>query len=134
MTESGLSSPPPCGANADFLRLAIEDSGPKDQPDSPVIVTQRRRVESANAEMFSSLQRMAGDPKNQQDRLERLAAIANGNQRITRAINLDLLQGHHAPATESERGFTSAARAELDGLATQFDPSPAAAPSGAPTA
>jgi len=108
-------------ANAEFLQLAAEVETPAGRPDSAVIVAQRREVESANADMFSSLQRMAGDPKSQQDRLERLAAIANGNQRITRAINLDLLRGVHGPAPAAERSFTVAARTELNTLADQFE-------------
>jgi hypothetical protein len=32
--------------------------------------------------VFSSLQRMSGDPKNQQLGLEQAATLANGNQRL----------------------------------------------------
>ncbi len=37
--------------------------------------------------MFSSLRRLSGDPKNRRDALERAAALANGNQRLTRALS-----------------------------------------------
>jgi len=128
-------------ANAEFLRLATDHSGQPGGGDSAAIVAQRRKVESANAEMFSSLQRMAGDPKNQQDRLERLAVLANGNQRITRAINLDLLQGTNRLIRSGDEKFVAAAQAELEGMAARVEQGlpPAALPAApgsqmAPTA
>ena len=108
-------------ANAEFLRLATEQAAQPGGRESAVIVAQRRKVESANAEMFSSLQRMAGDPKNQQDRLERLAALANGNQRITRAINLDLLQGTTRLIRSGDERFVGVATAELEGMASRVE-------------
>jgi len=116
-------------ANAEFLRLATEQAAQPGGRDSAVIVAQRRKVDSDNAEMFSSLQRMAGDPKNQQDRLERLAALANGNQRITRAINLDLLQGTARLIRSGDEKFVALATAELEGMAARVEQGlPAAAP------
>lgn len=113
-------------ANAEFLRLATERTS---QLESAAIVAQRRTVESANAEMFSSLQRMAGDPKNQQDRLERLAALANGNQRVTRAITLDLLQGTARLIRRGDEAFVAAATNELEAMAARVEQGlPAAAP------
>jgi hypothetical protein len=46
---------------------------------------------------------MMGDPKNRQDRLEQAAALANGNQRLTRAFNLVALHlSPPAPAVGRE--------------------------------
>jgi uncharacterized membrane protein YccC len=52
------------------------------------IVAAKRRAERASGAAFSSLQRMAADPRNRQDRIEQAAALANGNQRLTRVMNL----------------------------------------------
>jgi uncharacterized membrane protein YccC len=48
----------------------------------------KRRVERANAALFSSINRLNGDPKNQREGLEHVAMLANGNQRIIRALNV----------------------------------------------
>lgn len=52
----------------------------------PTIVAAKRAAEVANAGAFASLQRLFSDPKNRQDRVELFAAVANGNQRLTRAF------------------------------------------------
>ncbi len=57
----------------------------------------KRRAEAANSAVFSSLQRMIGDPKNQQEGIEQAAALANGNQRLTRALTVITL--HLTPGT-----------------------------------
>ena len=56
------------------------------------VVAAKRAAESANARVFSSLRRLFADPKNRRDRVERFAALANGNQRVTRLANLLLVQ------------------------------------------
>jgi len=56
------------------------------------VIAMKRAAETANSEVFSSLQRMIGDPKNQQEGLEQAAALANGNQRLTRAFTVISLQ------------------------------------------
>jgi uncharacterized membrane protein YccC len=83
----------------------------------------KRRAESANSAVFSSLQRMIGDPKNKQDGLEQVAALANGNQRLTRAltvITLHLTPG--APLTQPglER-FSRLAGEALEALAASVE-------------
>ncbi|MDB6127096.1 MAG: rane protein [Verrucomicrobia bacterium] len=60
-------------------------------------VAAKRAAETANATVFASLQRMAGDPKRQQNRLAQAAALANGNQRLTRALTTIAL--HLTPGT-----------------------------------
>ena len=52
----------------------------------------KRHAESANSAVFSSLQRMMGDPRNRREGLEHIAACANGNQRVTRAITVMAVQ------------------------------------------
>jgi uncharacterized membrane protein YccC len=48
----------------------------------------KRASEGANAAVFSSLRRMTGDPHSQQEGIESAATLANGNNRVTRALNL----------------------------------------------
>ena len=70
------------------------------------LTTAKRKAEVANGAVFASLQRMMGDPRNQQDGLERAAALANGNQRVTRAFNvlaLHLAPGEPLRTPEFER-------------------------------
>jgi uncharacterized membrane protein YccC len=81
-------------ANGDYLRvLAAHLSAGRgyDRETSHA----KRRAERANSEVFSSLRRMTGDPRNRQERVEQVAALANGNQRLTRVLNL--LSVHLAP-------------------------------------
>ena len=56
------------------------------------LILAKRRVETANAAVFASLQRLAADPQNRRAGLEQAAALANGNQRLTRAFSLLALQ------------------------------------------
>jgi uncharacterized membrane protein YccC len=74
-------------ANRDFLRLLVTRLADGDSYDSTAIAA-KRRAETANSLVFSSLQRMTGDPKNQQEGLEQAATLANGNQRLTRALTV----------------------------------------------
>lgn len=105
-------------ANRDYLRLLAEryrDGGAYDAP----VVAAKRHAEAANGAAFASLQRMMGDPRNQQDGLERAAALANGNQRVTRAFNvlaLHLTPGSKLRAPEFAQ-FVKIADDTLAGLA-----------------
>jgi uncharacterized membrane protein YccC len=55
---------------------------------TPWSVTQaKRKVQRANGLVFSSLNRMAGDPRIRQEGIERAAAMANHNLRITRGLS-----------------------------------------------
>jgi len=105
-------------ANRDYLRLLagrLADGGSYDAS----AIAAKRHAESANSAVFSSLQRMTGDPKNQQEGLERAAALANGNQRLTRALTvlaLHLTAG--TPLRRPEVGqFAQLADATLEALA-----------------
>lgn len=52
------------------------------------VLDAKRACDAANSVVFSSLQRMFGDPRNQQNGMESVAALANGNQRFTRSLNV----------------------------------------------
>ena len=70
---------------------------------TPELIPAKRRLETANSEVFASLRRMYGEPKNRADILQDAAAMANGNVRLTRVLNLLLLHlaNKPPPATES---------------------------------
>jgi uncharacterized membrane protein YccC len=57
----------------------------------PELIPAKRRLETANSEVFASLQRMYSEPRNRADILQDAAAMANGNLRLTRVLNLLLL-------------------------------------------
>jgi len=89
-------------ANREYLQLLQARLAAGEGYDAPTI-TAKRHAEAANGIVFASLQRMAADPKHQQDGLTSAAAIANGNQRVTRALNtiaIHLKPG--APLTQPE--------------------------------
>jgi hypothetical protein len=54
-------------------------------------VRAKKRTERANSEAFQSLQRMFADPENRRAGVERAAVLANGNQRLTRVLNVLML-------------------------------------------
>jgi len=116
-------------ANRDFLDLLHTRLATGGGYDGPVVAA-KRRAEAANGAVFASLQRMAGDPKHQQDRLAQAAALANGNQRLTRALTtmaLHLTPG--SPLTHPEAGrFFELANGALGTLAQQVESPDSAAP------
>jgi uncharacterized membrane protein YccC len=82
------------------------------------MIQARRRAEQANSAVFSSLNRLAGDPKVQQEGLSGWAALANGNQRITRWLTASSI--HLGPAAARLAGlepFAQEAAEALDTLA-----------------
>ncbi|HKB56357.1 MAG TPA: FUSC family protein [Lacunisphaera sp.] len=87
-------------ANRDFLRVLGDHLASGSGYDAGVIAA-KRAAEVANSVIFASLQRMSGDPKNQQAGLEEAAALANGNQRLTRALTVVAL--HLAPGAPLSR-------------------------------
>ena len=86
---------------------------------TPAAVLQaKRQTQRANSLVFSSLNRMAGDPEVKQDGIERFAALANHNLRITRALSVGAV--HVAPGTPPFPGLepmAQAAGAALEALA-----------------
>jgi len=80
-------------ANAAYMRIVGEKLAAGMRYDHEV-VRAKRAAEKAASEVFSSLQRMSGDPLAFRDPINELAVVANGNQRVTRALNLIILQAH----------------------------------------
>ncbi|MGB8466361.1 MAG: hypothetical protein WCE49_15545, partial [Terrimicrobiaceae bacterium] len=78
----------------------------------PELIPAKRRLETANSEVFASLRRMYGEPKNRADILQDAAALANGNLRLTRVLNVILLHLANKPPP-----VTKAALAEWEGAA-----------------
>ncbi|HEY5811889.1 MAG TPA: FUSC family protein, partial [Terrimicrobiaceae bacterium] len=73
----------------------------------PELIPAKRRLETANGEVFASLRRMYGDPKNRADILEDAAAMANGNLRLTRLLSVLLLHLTRKPAPLAEPMLSS---------------------------
>lgn len=74
-------------ANRDYIRMLGDRLASGGGYDAGAIAL-KRAAEKANSMVFASLQRMSGDPKNQQEGIEAYAALANGNQRLTRALTV----------------------------------------------
>lgn len=74
-------------ANRELLLILAERLHQGGAYDEQAIAA-KRRAEAANSTVFASLQRMTADPRGHREGLEQLAALANGNQRITRALTL----------------------------------------------
>ncbi len=100
-------------ANAGYMRIVGERLASGSPYDTDV-VRAKRAAESASADVFSSLQRMSGDPKNFRERLSELAVVANGNQRVTRALNLIILQAHPDLPVPEAREITLHRAADLE--------------------
>jgi uncharacterized membrane protein YccC len=86
---------------------------------TPWSVTQaKRQAQRANSLVFSSLNRMAGDPRIQQEGIERSAALANHNLRITRALSVGAVHfTPDAPPIPGLEAMALAAGAALEALA-----------------
>ena len=112
-------------ANSGYLQLLARHLA-AGEPYNAAAIQAKRRAESANSMVFSSLQRMMGDPKNRQEGLAQAAALANGNQRLTRSFNLVSLHlAPPAPAVGREQtAIAEQARATLDEIARRLDGEP----------
>lgn len=56
------------------------------------LIAAKRKAEAGNSAVFASLQRLIADPQREREGIEEAAALANGNQRITRALTVLALQ------------------------------------------
>lgn len=74
-------------SNRDYVQILGERLAAGGGYDAKVIAF-KRAVEMANSTVFTSLQRMSADPKNQQASLKEAAALANGNQRLSQALTV----------------------------------------------
>ncbi|MFT4175926.1 MAG: FUSC family protein [Luteolibacter sp.] len=109
------------GCNLEFLKR-IDQHLSQGIPYTDEIVQVMRSAESANAEAFSSLRRMSGDPENHRQGLEKAAALANGNKRVTQALSVIALhlnpqRTHHPEALEHFEKICVAAFEDLIELA-----------------
>jgi uncharacterized membrane protein YccC len=117
-------------ANAAYMRVVGERLAEGRSYDAGVVQA-KRAAESAGAEVFASLQRMSGDPRGFRDLLSELAVMANGNQRVTRALNLIILQAHPDTPLSEARELTAHRAAALEGMARALgDPQAQAAALG----
>jgi len=110
-------------ANARYLRLVVTQIQRGGGP-FPELAGARRAAEKANSAVFSSLRRLSGDPKNRQDRIERAAAVANGNQRLTRYLSAaaaGLDASSPAEAASYLEDFGQRAPAALEALARAWE-------------
>jgi uncharacterized membrane protein YccC len=71
--------------NRDYLGRVIEGLAGGGSYDAATIAM-KRAAERANSKVFTSLERMMGDPLAQRERIEQAAALANGNRRLTRIL------------------------------------------------
>ncbi|SDR66943.1 FUSC family protein [Opitutus sp. GAS368] len=97
-------------ANRDYVRLLGDRLMHGGGYDAGAIAL-KRAAEKANSTVFSSLQRMSGDPKAQQEGIEAAGTLANGNQRLTRAftvVALHLTPGRALQRPEIGRFVTTA--------------------------
>ncbi len=104
-------------ANRDYLARITEALAAGRPYDAPVVEA-KRAAESTNSDLFTSLQRMSADPEHQQADLEAAAALANGNQRLTRSLTVVALHlGGPRVADEELTRFAALAEETLERLA-----------------
>ncbi|HUR60026.1 MAG TPA: FUSC family protein [Opitutaceae bacterium] len=110
-------------ANRDYLRMLVARLAAGGGFDDEAVLA-KRRAENANSAAFSSLRRLSGDPADRRAGLEAAATLANGNQRLTRALNglaLHLAPGRPLTAPSLER-FAALASDTLDAVAGAVAP------------
>lgn len=78
-------------ANKMLLERFLRGLGSPGATQDPGVLQAKYEAQRANSLVFSSLNRMAGDPKVLQEGLEGAAALANGNLRFTRWLNSGLV-------------------------------------------
>jgi uncharacterized membrane protein YccC len=78
-------------ANRDFLLVLVPRLEAGRAAYDQEVVRAKKRTERSSSEAFQSLQRMFADPQNRRAGVERAAVLANGNQRLTRVLNLLML-------------------------------------------
>jgi uncharacterized membrane protein YccC len=90
---------------------------------TPASVAQaKRKAQRANSLVFSSLNRMAGDPKLQQEGIEHSAALANHNLRITRGLSVAAVHcAAGAPPIPGLEAMAQAAGTALETLAAAVE-------------
>lgn len=104
-------------ANRDYL-AKITAALATGQPYAGDVVDTKRAAQTANSALFTSLQRMTADPEHRRTELEAAAALANGNQRLTRSLTVVALHLGGPPLPEADFApFAHAAADALEALA-----------------
>jgi uncharacterized membrane protein YccC len=75
-------------ANRAFLARMLDALRGAAEVTPRMVLHAKRKAQRANSLVVSSLNRMAGDPRVLREGIERAAALANGNIRITRALSV----------------------------------------------
>ena len=112
-------------ASRDYIRLLCRRSR-EGTGRGPELIPAKRHLETANSEVFASLRRMYGEPKNHANILQDAAAMANGNVRLTRVLNLLLLHLANKPPPVTESALSEwedAASSALEVLAATCEDS-----------
>jgi uncharacterized membrane protein YccC len=91
---------------------------------TPELVQAKRNIETANNEAFASVQRLFADPASRREGTEQAAVLANGNQRLTRALNV--IFAHQTAASPpvplpALPHFIDRSATALEGLAEQVN-------------
>jgi hypothetical protein len=110
-------------ASRDYIRLLCHRSR-EGTGRGPELIPAKRHLETANSEVFASLRRMYGEPKNHANILQDAAAMANGNVRLTRVLNLLLLHLANKPPPVTEFALAEwedAASSALEVLAATWE-------------
>jgi uncharacterized membrane protein YccC len=111
-------------ANRDFLLVLVPRLESGRAAYDQEVVRAKKRTERASSEAFQSLRRMFADPENRRAGVERAAVLANGNQRLTRVLNVLML--HLTPdappvARPELRTFGRCAARALETLASKAE-------------
>lgn len=75
-------------ANRGYLALLVDQLEHQATADRDPRVAAKRTAERANRAAFGSLERLFADPASRREGAERMAVVANGNHRLTRALNV----------------------------------------------
>jgi len=101
-------------ANALFLGHLCAGLGGDATVTPALVLDVKKRAQRANSVVFSSLNRMAGDPDVKQEGIEQAAALANHNLRITRWLSVAAV--HYTSGSPALPGLESMALASAGAL------------------
>lgn len=105
--------------NALFADLLLQGLAGTPGIEPNQVLKVKRRCQRANSLVFSSLNRMAGDPEVMQEGIERAAALANQTARFTRALSVAAV--HFRPGLPPLPGLADAGRTAVAALEALAD-------------
>jgi uncharacterized membrane protein YccC len=94
-------------ANRDYLKALYARLGSLIVVPDSELAAAKRKAESANQKMFGSLARLFADPVSHRAGSEQAPVLANGSLRLTRALNLLLVQAGSASLSRAEQARLS---------------------------